>query len=116
MKDRAAIEQTIQEWHGASILDFMNLEQDEKAVPVAKINSIYHAVLAKVERPTGNGYWAQNFVVTKETNLDEITADFSDAKKKTVKEGVSKIFTQNTGTTSISVYAKTDTDIEYFFQ
>ncbi len=108
--------QIIEDWHGAKIINFWapasNAEDDGLRV---KINNIYYAVLAEVERPKGTGYWAANLVIKDKESIDEILDRLDVKNKDAVRKTIIKIFDRNPDV-GISLHQSDDGTTDYFYK
>lgn len=108
-------ERLIEDWHGANIIEFWSPEgADDDDAPVVEVDNAYKIVLAKVERPKGNGYWATNEVILSPEGIDAFVAELDKTQRTEAKKSLSKIFSDYPEV-SVSVYVHPDGKIEYFF-
>lgn len=107
--------QIIENWHGATIINFWtpesNAEDDNIRV---KISNIYYAVLAEVERPKGSGYWAANLVINNKESIDDIVDSLAVKNKDAIRKSINDIFDKNPDV-EISVYLHEDGTTDYYY-
>lgn len=114
IEDAQEAKKLIEEWHGAKIIEFWSPEGAQEYTPVIEVDSTYEAVLAKVERPKGTGYWATNEIILSPNDIDDFIAKLDDKQKSEAKKSLLKIFSDYPEV-SVSVYVHPDGRVEYFF-
>lgn len=84
---------TIEDWH-AELLEFVPLantvntdEMDLESYRV-KTTGSYYAMLAKVGRPTGFGYWSSKVVILPGDNINEKIAHCTKKQQETIKKTI----------------------------
>lgn len=97
LKDAAEI---IESWHGGKILEFLTpvVGKNRKDASDSELNKFtcdygdtYHSLLAMVERPGGEGYWATNIVIMPGDNIDDKLAGQSDADIQSAKKALAQL-------------------------
>jgi hypothetical protein len=69
-------------------------------------------MLARVARPTGNGYWATNFVIRPGDDMRAKLAHLPMKQRIAIKNNIDKIKKPDP---IVSVYAKSDGNFELFY-
>jgi NAD(P)H-hydrate repair Nnr-like enzyme with NAD(P)H-hydrate epimerase domain len=68
--------------------------------------------LARVERPTGDGYWAAHFVLKPGDDVDAALAHLSEEQQTAIKRELSDIENKDA---EVSIYVKPEGGYELFF-
>ena len=105
----------IEEWHGGKVIIFLNPGNGaDSGDPRVNINATYQALLAKVERPRGPGYWASNEIISSPDEIEAFVSKLNDTQREKVRVSLEGIFKDYPGV-SISAYIHPDGRTEYFY-
>lgn len=124
--DLAAAKALIEKWHGAQVMEFFG-PAGSGQLKVAGLADLsyqygksYKGILAHVQRPSGEGYWATNFVIMPGDIIADKIGHLTEVQQKAIKKGLANIFKEqlsvNTTNLAVSVFVKPDgTGFEFFF-
>lgn len=106
----------IEKWHGTTIQEVWTPEGSaDGADPKVKTSEVYYAILVKVDRPLGRGYWATNIVVSNESDIESAIAHLSSKQQDNVRTGLKSIFRDHPNV-AISFYISDNGSVDFIFQ
>lgn len=131
------VQERIQDWHGKVIRFMQPSRQGFMRDPgLQKISAVtekpYYAVLAEVERPSGDSYWANNIVIRPGDRIADKIAGFDEGKQGVVRQMLDRIFSHefgdggpvpdyvivndvNKSNVAVAFYFRPNGEIEYFY-
>lgn len=105
----------IENWHRAPIVEFWNPESDENTDGLSvKVNDTYKVLLAEVERPQGDSYWATNLIVRNRESIDGLVNNLDVKNKDVIRKSLNEIFQESPDVT-ISLFIHEDEGFEVFY-
>lgn len=106
----------IEDWHQAKVIEFWNPDnKHESDNAIIQVNDTYKALLAKVERPKGHGYWANNHVILSPDMIEDFVLTLDENRQDGVRKALHQIFNDYPGV-SVSVYTHPDGRAEFFYK
>ena len=113
----AAARNIIQEWHG-KVIEFLqptgvpSSETHDLQNISQAYDDVYSGLLARVERPHGEGYWANNIIIRPGDDIKKKLSHLSKIQQAALEKGLANIVSQQA---VISVYVKTDGRFDLFY-
>lgn len=109
----------IKDWHGSFEGFWRPDGQEEKdtdglAEASVAVDTVYKAVLAKVEQPKSPSYWSDVIVLWPDDDIEPFLEAFAESQRDAVKNGLSKIRQDYPGV-SISVHFDNKGAVHFYY-